>query len=178
MELWRKAKRLTVAGILDLRNTRIKELRDNLTVDENFYLAGTNTKKLPDNLTVHGDLVLSHTPIKKLPENLTVDGDLALTGTKIKGLPNSLIVGGDLYLIGTSITNYPVIYGCGRLGREIYLSLTDKSIIVIGCFKGTEEEAIERIKGEYSGSAADDYILKVKRCFSMYEELQENNILN
>ena len=50
-------------GNLDLSNTKITELPDNLTVGGNLYLSGTKITALPDNLTVGGGLDLSGTKI-------------------------------------------------------------------------------------------------------------------
>ena len=50
-------------GDLDLRNTQITALPDNLTVDGGLYLSNTQITALPDNLTVGGGLYLSNTQI-------------------------------------------------------------------------------------------------------------------
>ena len=94
-------------GNLDLSNTKITALPDNLTVGGNLYLSGTGITALPDNLTVGGWLDLSGTGITALPDNLTVGGNLYLSDTKITALPDNLTVGGNLYLIGTEITALP-----------------------------------------------------------------------
>ena len=57
---------------LNLRNTNITELPDNLTVNGGLYLNNTNITKLPDNLTVKDSLDLENTNISELPDNLTV----------------------------------------------------------------------------------------------------------
>ena len=92
-------------GNLDLSNTKITALPDNLTVGGNLYLSGTGITALPDNLTVGGNLYLSDTKITALPDNLTVGGNLYLIGTEITALPDNLTVGGGLYLRGIKITN-------------------------------------------------------------------------
>jgi len=46
-------------------------------------LSNTPIQSLPDNLTVGGDLNLSNTPIQSLPDNLTVGGNLLLSNTPI-----------------------------------------------------------------------------------------------
>ena len=51
-------------GSLDLRNTPITQLPDNLTVGGWLNLSGTKITQLPDNLTVGGGLYLRNTPIK------------------------------------------------------------------------------------------------------------------
>ena len=94
-------------GNLDLSNTSIKKLPDNLTVGGNLYLYNTSIKKLPDNLNVGGNLDLHNTPIKKLPDNLTVGGYLYLSNTHIEELPDNLTVGSGLNLHDTPIKKLP-----------------------------------------------------------------------
>ena len=98
---------------------------------------------------------------------LNIGGSLDLRGTVISTLPGNLYVGRSLYLEGTAIENYPVVYNCGNQKRAIYIDLEDKSLIRIGCFKGTQQESIDKINQDYEGQAAKDYIDKVKQCFSM-----------
>ena len=98
---------LTVGGWLDLRGTGITSLPDNLTVGGDLYLDGTGITSLPYNLTVGGDLYLSNTPITSLPDNLTVGGNLDLSNTPITSLPDNLTVGGNLDLSNTQITSIP-----------------------------------------------------------------------
>ena len=65
-----------VGGSLDLRNTNITELPDNLTVGGYLDLSDTNITELPDNLTVGGSLDLSDTNITELPDNLMVNNNI------------------------------------------------------------------------------------------------------
>ena len=66
-------------GDLDLANTPITSLPDNLTyVGGSLYLHGSKITSLPDNLEVKGHLALSETPITSLPDNLKVGGILEL----------------------------------------------------------------------------------------------------
>ena len=94
-------------GSLNLMNTQIKKLPDNLTVGGYFNLEGTQIKELPDNLTVGGNLNLGRTQIKELPANLKVGGSLYLQGTQIKELPANLKVGSSLDLGDTQIKELP-----------------------------------------------------------------------
>ena len=71
-------------GDLDLRNTPITSL--------------------PNNLKVGGDLSLRNSSITSLPNNLKVGGYLDLEDTKITSLPNNLKVGGYLDLEDTPIS--------------------------------------------------------------------------
>ena len=68
-------------------------------------LSNTQITALPDNLTVGGWLDLRNTQITALPDNLTVGGWLDLRNTQITALPDNLTVGGWLDLRGTQITN-------------------------------------------------------------------------
>jgi hypothetical protein len=88
---------LSVGGYLDLRHTKITELSDNLSVGRSLYLQGTAITKLPDNLSVGGDLYIQDTSITKLPDNLSVGGDLYIQDTSITKLPKSLKVEGNIY---------------------------------------------------------------------------------
>jgi hypothetical protein len=91
---------LKVGGDLGLRNTQITALPDNLKVGENLYLTDTQIKSLPDNLSVGGSLNLGWTLIASLPDNLTVGGDLWLSRTPNldkDNLPSSLVVKGKIY---------------------------------------------------------------------------------
>ena len=71
----------------------------------NLDLSQSDVEELPENLTVGGGLDLRGTQITSLPENLTVGGGLYLSGTQITSLPENLTVGGWLDLSGTQITN-------------------------------------------------------------------------
>ena len=70
-------------GDLDLTNTPITSLPDNLQVGGDLYLYNTKITSLPNNLQVGGFLNLSNTPITSLPDNLQVGGDLDLENTPL-----------------------------------------------------------------------------------------------
>ena len=91
-------------GNLDLHDTTITSLPDNLQVGGNLDLSFTDIKSLPDNLQVLGNIDLSSTKITSIPNNLKVGGDLDLSYTKITSIANNLQVDGNLYLINSSIT--------------------------------------------------------------------------
>jgi hypothetical protein len=61
---------------LDLRNTQITSLPDNLAVNGSLDLRNIQITSLPDNLTVKGSLWLNNTKITSLPDNLTVKGEI------------------------------------------------------------------------------------------------------
>ena len=94
-------------GDLDLYNTPITSLPDNLKVERNLYLRDTPITSLPDNLQVGGYLILNNTPISSLPDNLKVGRNLILSNTPLTSLPDNLKVGGDLELFNTQITSLP-----------------------------------------------------------------------
>ncbi|MBL3518952.1 hypothetical protein H0A43_00500, partial [Arcobacter lanthieri] len=154
--------------------TGITSLPDNLNVGGSLDLRGTGITSLPDNLNVGGSLDLRGTGITTLPDNLSVGGYLDLRGTGITALPDNLNVGGSLDLSGTGITNYPLVDNCGIENRTIYLDLKDKNIICIGCFRGTQDEAIKAIseKYKYNHDERDKYIQNVKDCFGLWEQLK------
>jgi len=91
-------------GYLDLRDTPITSLPDNLKVGGNLNLYNAKITSLPDNLTVAGILELTNTPITSLPNNLTVGRYLYLRNTPITSLPSDLKVGGYLNLRDTPIS--------------------------------------------------------------------------
>ncbi len=98
---------LSVGRNLNLSNTQITSLPDNLTIGGDLYLSNTQITSLPDNLSVGRNLNLSNTQITSLPDNLTVEGWLDLRNTQITSLPDNLTIGGDLYLRNTQITSLP-----------------------------------------------------------------------
>ena len=64
---------------LNLENTNITKLPNNLTVNGWLDLRNTNITELPDNLTIHHSLFLDNTKITKLPDNLKVKGNILIT---------------------------------------------------------------------------------------------------
>ena len=91
-------------GDLDLIDTPITSLPDNLKVGGSLLLIDTPITSLPDNLEVVGYLDLRNTPITSLPDNLKVGGSLFLNNTPITSLPDNLKVGGSLNLNNTPIS--------------------------------------------------------------------------
>ena len=84
-------------GHLDLENTLITSLPDNLSVGGPLFLLNSQITFLPNNLSVGGYLGLGNTPITSLPDNLLVGGWLDLRDTKITSLPDNLKVEGIIY---------------------------------------------------------------------------------
>ena len=97
-------KDLIIKGNLDLENSKITQLPDNLQVGGYLYLGNTPITQLPNNLQVRGNLRSANTLISQLPDNLQVGGSLDLYYTKIAQLPNNLKVGGNLWLSNTPLS--------------------------------------------------------------------------
>ena len=92
-------------GDLDLYNTPITSLPNDLQVGGDLDLYKTPITSLPNGLQVGGSLyLLGSTKITSLPNGLKVGGDLGLSGTPITSLPNDLQVGGNLDLRNTPIS--------------------------------------------------------------------------
>jgi hypothetical protein len=76
----------------------MKLTEDELNIGGNIDLSDTKITSLPNNLKVSGGLFLSYTKIASLPDNLQVGGDLDLSYTKITSLLDNFQVGGSLLL--------------------------------------------------------------------------------
>jgi hypothetical protein len=82
---------------------KIKSYINNGSVGD-LDLSNTPITSLPNNLRVGGNLFLNNTPISSLPDNLHVGGIFSLVNTKISSLPDNLRVGGYLNLRNTPIS--------------------------------------------------------------------------
>jgi len=81
------------------------ELTDEeLNVEGDLDLANTPLTSLPDNLQVGNGLYLQNTPITSLPDNLSVGISLHLFGTSISSIPSNLKVEFHLYLRQTPLS--------------------------------------------------------------------------
>lgn len=141
---------LNVKGNLDLCNTQIKSLPDNLKISG--FLSVTwneNMTELPNNLNVKSDIYLSHTPIKSVPDTLKVGGHFYLDDTKITALPDNLKVGKDLFLLGTPIQSLPNNL---KVKGELYLRNTPISK------KYTKEEILKIIEDKGGSVGGKIYI--------------------
>ena len=67
-----------------------------LEVPGTLNLTNTKIQSLPDNMHVGGNLGLTKTKMKSLPAGLSVSGDLHIDGTSIQDLPPDLRVGGKI----------------------------------------------------------------------------------
>jgi polyhydroxyalkanoate synthesis regulator phasin len=92
-------------GTLDLAESSIKILPDNLRVGEDLYLVGCKSLiGLPENLTVTGMLYISDCSlIKSIPKGLSVGKSLFANGTSIESISPDILVGGNIYLGNTPI---------------------------------------------------------------------------
>jgi hypothetical protein len=90
---------------LNLANTGLERLPDNLTVEGNLSIDFNPIVSLPVGLTVHGHLSFANTTITELPSDLAVKS-LTIRGSLIQELPPGLRVN-SLKLIGSAITRLP-----------------------------------------------------------------------
>jgi len=58
-----------------------------------------------------------------------------------------------------------IIHNAGNHNRYIYRLIETPELIHIGCFRGTQQEAIDAIRRNYDGEDMDEYISKVNECF-------------
>jgi hypothetical protein len=68
------------------------DVKDGDTVTGPVDLANTALAQLPNNLTVKGTLDLTNCPMKQLPAGLRVEGTLRISGTPVAELPEDLSV--------------------------------------------------------------------------------------
>ena len=159
-------------GNLDLRETKVTELPDNLTVRGWLDLSGTGITTLPNNLTVKNYLDLRYTKITELPNDLTVGG-LELSGTGIRNLPDNLTVGGGLDISDTGIADLPnnltVAVGLDLTGTDI-ATLPDNLKVGVMIFgrngRRIENEKYRLQEGDYVPGRylyVDRYLTHVKR---------------
>ena len=64
-----------------------------------------------------------------------------------------------------------VVERCGENKRTIYLNKIDNTIVHVGCFYGTKDEAIEAISKKYSGKDKEEYINKIEELFMKRKNL-------
>jgi len=116
---WVKEGQTEYDGYLNLRNTDITHLPDNMTVSGCLSLYCADITHLPKSLSVFGDMSIRNTNITHLPDNLEVGGNLDIRNTNVTQLPDDLYVGDDLYIEDTNITNIPEgVFIGGRIIRE------------------------------------------------------------
>ena len=108
--------------------------------------------------------------LKKTKNGYMYSGSIYLCGcTGLTSLPENLSVGGSLDLRGcTGLIDYPVVHNCGNEKRTIYIKKKNPKLIHIGCFVGTQKEAINAVKLKY-GHDSNGYVTKIKKCFKIAE---------
>ena len=153
---------LTVGGWLDLSNTQIQVLPEGLTVGGTLDLRNTPIKTLPENLTAGGWLNLSNTPIQVLPEGLTVGGTLDLSNTPIKTLPENLTVGGWLNLSNTPIQALPESL---KIGGYIYLENTKLS--------DSQEELNHKVQKFQNGEYKENSYIYCDGCLTLIRKTKK-----
>lgn len=95
-----------VNGFLDLRETSITALPDNLRVERSLYLRGTLITALPENLHVRGSLDIRRTNIAALPDSIHVGWLIRAIGSRVPPLLHCpdwdypLYRAGDRYIAG------------------------------------------------------------------------------
>ena len=67
------------------------------------------------------------------------------------------------------------VESCGENKRTIYLNKIDNTIVHIGCFHGTKDEAIEAISKKYSGQDKKEYINKIEELFMKRSNYEKGN---
>lgn len=88
---------------------------------------------------------------------------------ELKKTKNGYRYSGYLNLRGcTGLIDYPVIHNCGNEKRTIYIKKKNPKLIHIGCFVGTQKEAINAVKLKY-GHDSNGYVTKIKKCFKISE---------
>jgi hypothetical protein len=97
--------------------------KEDLIVDGDLDLTDSTLKSLPDNLEVKGRMITRFSKIEELPKGLKVDGSLELSHSIIKNIPNDIKIGASLYLHNTKITSLPE-----GLVIDLWLSIMDTPI--------------------------------------------------
>jgi tRNA(His) 5'-end guanylyltransferase len=97
-----------VGGILDVENTKIKKLPDNLIVGDSLWLGYTNITALPNKITVGRSIDLNETPIEYIPNDIVIGENLILNKCKnIYTLPDNITIGNDLFIERSNIKTLP-----------------------------------------------------------------------
>jgi acetyltransferase-like isoleucine patch superfamily enzyme len=123
-----------VKGDLNLSNTPIEELPDNVSIGGDLYLYFGKIRKIGKNLVVKGNCNLSYTPIEEIPDNVNIGGNLDLYDSKIKKIGKNLVVNGNCNLSHTPIEE---IQDNVNIGGNLYLydskiKKIDKNLVVKG----------------------------------------------
>jgi len=111
--------------------------QEDLNPNGRLDLSDTGITALPDNLNVEYTLDISWCPIKTLPKNLKVGGNLIAYKSGLESLPKDLEVYGDINIRNTPLANkYLDKFSVGRLlwpNKEAYAEdRVIKSIAYLG----------------------------------------------
>ena len=88
-------KQQEIIAIMALEGKYVVPYRDGVACEGHLNLANTNIKQLPDNLVIGGNLNVDRSVIETLPNNLVVLGSLfAYSSGYLLGLPRNLTVCG------------------------------------------------------------------------------------
>ena len=152
-----------------------KGIVENYTVGS-IDMSGCDLKGITLPTSVGGDLDLIGCDLKGIALPTSVGGWLDLSGCDLKGITLPTSVGGDICMVGCD--NVPNgVYNCGNEGRTIaaYNHPEKGLVISLGCFVGTEVEAIQAIKEKYGDTKdCEEYIEKVSEAFKLYRESLKN----
>ena len=98
---------MIVHGSLFINGWMAPRLPTRLAVQDRLFLNGPRITALPPHLSVGGDVSLDYSAITRLPIGFSVQGDLNLQRTPIDTLPEGLRVRGDLSLGNTAVHRFP-----------------------------------------------------------------------
>jgi hypothetical protein len=93
---------------------------DEMIVEGYVNLQNSNITNLPDNLTILGYLSLNWNKIKKLPQGLKIKGSLFLLGTEIFELPD------DLQVLAEIVTDKKLKYVPVHLQKKVRIENHEK----------------------------------------------------
>jgi len=115
---------LTIKGYLNVSDTNIKKLPNNLTVNE--PVLSKNIEELPEKMTILNDLYLKDSSVKRIPPGVKIHGDLFFGGE----IPEGFEIGGSLYVIGGP--DIPRLPTGLRVGGDLALHTTNIEVIPSG----------------------------------------------
>jgi hypothetical protein len=90
--------KLTVTQSLDVSDSGLGSLPDDLVVHDNLYCSYGEYKGRSNNIFVGKDLWFSSSVIEELPEKLVVGGNISFIGATIGSFEGDIHVGGTIYV--------------------------------------------------------------------------------
>mgnify|MGYP004661270469 CR=1 FL=1 len=94
-------------GSLDVSYTALTSLPDDLQVEETLNMRETRITAIPDNLSHLYNLLADNSRLSKLPEYLTIDNVADFEDTRLYRIPHNLIVRKKLNLTHTRVSELP-----------------------------------------------------------------------